>query len=324
MKFVIFRKLIHRFMVMLSDKIVRKANIRKIFYYPKGESMLEKSVCTIKSNLVKGKICLLVICLAAKISFGNATVTFAADADTVETAQESHVIPYPADYNLTSEGASAYQGIGNVKNSPYYTSVDYYNLKSTNTLTILSHYKTYQQTTEITCGPAAVLTVLHYFGDTNWDEQKIAQIMGTKPAVGTETKGMVTFFKQLGWEVQSSLTTEKNGNTFASVKDFKEFVIANLKNNTPVLVENIDWGGHWRVIIGYDTMGTATEADDVLILADSYDTADHLQDGYVVTSVEKFYFMWFDAHMLPKDHQEQQWLVVKPVNGNKTSNENQK
>ena len=25
-----------------------------------------------------------------------------------------------------------------------------------------------------------------------------------------------------------------------------------------------DWGGHWQVIIGYDTMGTETTQDDVL------------------------------------------------------------
>jgi hypothetical protein len=36
-----------------------------------------------------------------------------------------------------------------------------------------------------------------------------------------------------------------------------------------------DWGGHWQVIIGYDTMGTEVEQDDVLIVADPYDTTDH-------------------------------------------------
>ncbi|MBP2632887.1 MAG: hypothetical protein H6Q70_3515 [Firmicutes bacterium] len=304
--------------MILSDKIEGNPKFRKILYNLKGELMLEKLLFIMKSSLIKSRLCLFAIAIITGFSFIPINITFAADTDVM--AQESHVIPYPAGYNLTNEGASAYQGIGNVKNSPYFTSVDYYNLKSTDTLTILPHYKTYQQSTEITCGPAAALTVLYHFGDTNWEEKRIAQIMGTKPAVGTNTKGMVTFFKQLGWEVQSSLTTEKNNNTFTSVKDFKEFVITNLKNNTPVLVENIDWGGHWRVIIGYDTMGTAAEADDVLILADSYDTADHLQDGYVVNPVQKFYYMWFDAHMLPKDHQEQQWLVVKPPAAKHNSN----
>lgn len=248
----------------------------------------------------------LFLCGVVNIAFANST------AD-VETSVESHVIPYPAGYDTTKEGASAYQGVGNVKASPYYTALDYYNLKSTDTLTLLPHYKTYQQTTEITCGPAAALTVLVHFGNNDWQEQEIATIMGTKPEVGTDTKGMVTFFKAIGWEVKSSLTTaNKDGITFTREEEFRDFIVANLKNNTPILVENIDWGGHWRVIIGYDTMGTDTVADDVLILADSYDTADHNQDGYVVNPVQKFYYMWFDAHMLPKGQQTQQWIVAKP------------
>lgn len=245
------------------------------------------------------------------ISLNGFNIVFAAGTDKAEMIGESHTIPYPSGYNITSEGASSYNGVSNVKNSPYYSNLDFYNMKSTETLTILPRYKTYQQTTEVTCGPAAALTVLYYSGNTSWDELKIAKIMGTKQGTGTDTRGMVKFFKAIGWDVKSSLTTaKKDGTTFASVKDFKDFIISNLKNNTPIMVENIDWGGHWRVIIGYDDMGTETVSDDVLILADSYDTADHSQDGYSMSPVEKFYYMWFDAHMLPKDQQTQQWLTA--------------
>jgi hypothetical protein len=261
----------------------------------------------------KKTIYLLLLWVLLGIGSGATNVGFATNAETTGKVEESHVIPYPAGYITNQEGSSSFNGIGNVKNSPYFSFQDYYNLESTNTLTILSKYKTYQQTTEITCGPAAALTVLNHFGDISWDELRIAKIMGTKPGTGTDTKGMVTFFKKIGWDVTSSLTTaNKNGTTFKTAQEFKDFVIGNLKNNTPVLVENIDWGGHWRVIIGYDTMGTDTIADDVLILADSYDTADHFQDGYVVNPVQKFYYMWFDAHMLPKGQQQQQWIVAKP------------
>jgi hypothetical protein len=257
---------------------------------------------------VKKKLYLLCMCVVLGMSFSTVNVAFAE-----AVAEESHVIPYPAGYDTNSEGASSYHGAGNVSRSPFYSAPDFYNLQSTNTLTMLSHYKTYQQTTEITCGPAAALTVLYHFGNTSWDERAIAAIMGTKPGTGTDTEGMVKFFKQIGWDVQSSLTAAgKKENTFATVKEFRDFVIANLQHNTPVLVENIDWGGHWRAIIGYDTMGTDTVADDVLILGDSYDTADHLQDGYAVNPAEKFYYMWFDAHMLPQGQQQQQWLVARP------------
>lgn len=265
------------------------------------------------SGELRKKLFLLIAYIALGVSVSAANIGFAAPAAERAQTEESRTIPFPAGYNITSSGASAYRGAGDVKNSPYYTSPDYYNLKSTATLTILPRYKTYQQTTEVTCGPAAALTVLQHFGNTDWEEYKIASIMETKPEIGTDTSGMVKFFKTIGWEVQSSLTAAgKDGASFKSVHEFKGFIIANLKLNTPVMVENIDWGGHWRVIIGYDDMGTETTADDVIILADSYDTADHLQDGYVATPVEKFYYMWFDAHMLPKDQKKQQWLIAKP------------
>ncbi|WP_199884040.1 C39 family peptidase [Anaerosinus massiliensis] len=262
---------------------------------------------------MKKKLQKIFICLALGMSFCTVNQAFANSLEQINSTEESHVIAYPADYDTRSEGASAYNGLGNIKQSLYFAVQDFYNLQSTDSLTILPHYKTYQQTTEITCGPAAALTVLVHYGNTSWTEKEIAKIMDTKPAVGTDTAGMVKYFKKIGWDVTSSLNSaDENGTSFASVKDFKEFVIANLKNNTPILVENIDWGGHWRVIIGYDTMGTETTADDVLILADPYDTSDHSQDGYNVNSVERFYFMWFDAHMLPEGQQNQQWIIAKP------------
>ena len=51
-----------------------------------------------------------------------------------------------------------------------------------------------------------------------------------------------------------------------------------------------DWGGHWQVLIGYDNMGTETTQDDVLIVADPYDTTDHNQDGYGVYGAERFLY----------------------------------
>ena len=41
------------------------------------------------------------------------------------------------------------------------------------------------------------------------------------------------------------------------------------------------------MLIGYDTMGTETVADDVLIFMDSSDTRDHCHDGYAVENAEE-------------------------------------
>ena len=49
---------------------------------------------------------------------------------------------------------------------------------------------------------------------------------------------------------------------------------------------------HTKTIIGYDDMGTEGTQDDVIILADSYDTTDHYMDGYVVESFERLMYGW--------------------------------
>ena len=118
----------------------------------------------------------------------------------------------------------------------------------------------------------------------------------------------VHYFEKIGWDVHSSIKDK----TPDSYKNFLKFVESNLKNNTPIIVENVDWGGHWRVIIGYDSMGTAYQSDDVLIMADPYDTTDHLQDGYSIVPAERFFYMWFDHQLFPQSEQKRQWLTAKP------------
>lgn len=239
------------------------------------------------------------------------------------------VIPYPAGYSTTS-GAASYLGSVNIKNSPYYTALDFYNKKSSKTLTILPKFKTYQQTTETSCGPASALMVLYHFGNENYEELQLADIMNTNKdmngsnttnpgeadeqgEIGTPTDRMVDFFESIGWNVKSSMTEANgDGKTFEHPEEMRDFIIKQLKNNTPIMVENIDWGGHWRVIIGYDTMGTDIISDDVIIMADPYDTTDQMQDGYSVNSAERFFYMWFDDYMLPVSQKYQQWLLATP------------
>jgi len=78
------------------------------------------------------------------------------------------------------------------------------------------------------------------------------------------------------------------------------------------MVENICLGAHWRVIIGYDTMGTEPTADDVLIFMDSSDVRDHCQDGYSVGNMEEFFDTWRDAGALPQDQRIQQYVAAWP------------
>ena len=225
-------------------------------------------------------------------------------------AEELRVIPYPEGIDTQSEGASSAPANINHDFSIYFdTMTDYFELKSSNNRIILTHYPTYQQTTEYTCGPAAALTMFYYFGVHDYDEMTLAQGMKTQPyPIGTNPKDMLAFFDEIGWKTQSSLTHSR----FETYVEFRDFILENLSAGLPVMVENVEWGGHWRVIIGYDTMGTASTLDDVLILADPYDTCDHKQDGYVVNNGEKFYSMWFDHSMLPKEQTEQPFIIASP------------
>ena len=226
----------------------------------------------------------------------------------VAYGEELRVIPYPEGLDTKSEGASSAPENINHNFSIYFdTLTDYFELKSSNNRVILTHYPTYQQTRENTCGPAAALTVLYYFGVRDYDEMTLAQEMKTQPyPIGTNPKDMLAFFEKIGWKTQSSLTHSR----FEDYIEFKNFILESLTAGVPVMVENVEWGGHWRVIIGYDTMGTENTLDDVLIMADPYDTCDHKQDGYVVNNGEKFYSMWFDHSMLPEEQKEQPFIIA--------------
>ncbi len=195
----------------------------------------------------------------------------------------------------------------NPADSIYYPHIDFYNMTSTGDRIILPHYPTYQQTTEFSCGPAAALTVLKFFNNNDFDEATLTKLMETKPKVGTSLGNMVKFFKSIGWKVQSTFDTPHMDEV-----EFQKFVVKNLAAGNPIIVENVEWGGHWRVIIGYDSLKTAELDDDVLIFAEPYDTTDDAQDGYSFGSFDRFYWMWFDHNILPQDERNQAWLVATP------------
>lgn len=196
----------------------------------------------------------------------------------------------------------------NHADSIYFTHPDFYNMTSTGDRIILPHYPTHQQESDFSCGPACALTVLNYFGNRDFDEATLVKCMETKPHAGTSLSNMIKFFKELGWDIQSSLDVVP-----MEEEDFQKFVAENLSAGKPIIVENIEWGGHWRVIIGCDGMGTEKLCDDVLIFADPFDTSDHNQDGYAVESLERFHSIWFARDLLPEAEHNQPWLIATPA-----------
>ena len=221
-----------------------------------------------------------------------------------------HLNPTPeGTTNTTGCTASQLQGRSDIAQSPYFAAPDIFNFTSNEHLTILSHFKTRQQSTGYTCAPiAAAMVVEHFLGKLPHDEMEMASIMQTNNINGTTIRGLANYFQQLGWQVSSSV----DSNTPKDFSSFKDFVLENLQNNTPIIIENIEWGGHYRVIIGYDTMGTSYLGDDVIILADSFDLADHVQDGYNIENAQKLYYMWFDAQLFSRSEQRNPWLTARP------------
>ena len=199
----------------------------------------------------------------------------------------------PESVDLGEYGAESVDRKGDHRDSPYFSTLDFYNMESTDSLTILPHFKTYQQSSEWSCGVAAALMVLNYYGKLDdYNEKGLAQCRDNGLAEeATTLKSILKIFQDVGgFQVASTydFTGENLGDqiTLQMIRDY-------LKAGTPVIVGWNDWGGHWQVIIGYDTMGSEDyTGDDVIIVADSYDTTDHNQDGYGVYGAERFYYNW--------------------------------
>ena len=213
---------------------------------------------------------------------------------------------------LNNEGADVSERAGDHPDSPYFYSADFYNMKSTKTRLILSHFKTIQQTSWWSCGPASVMMVLNYYGDLgSWNEKNLAALRSDHSAqhIGTCLDQMMDMIKGSS-KLQMVTTYDYQDNLDQiDMAFFREQIL----DGYPVLIGWNDWGGHWEVVIGYDTMGTETESDDVLILADPFDTSDHNQDGYGAISAERFIYNFSFYDFFPEGHtRDKCFIVVKP------------
>ncbi len=208
-------------------------------------------------------------------------------------------------------GADSVERDGDHKDSLYFASADYYNMKSNDTLTILPKFKTYQQTSESSCGVVSALTVLNYFGKLgDYTEESLAKLRNEscdyQTSGATALQQMISIFDHVGgFKVNSTYDyygkADENGSAYFGEDGSAEaaysvitleWIRDQLKAGTPIMICWNDWGGHWQVIIGYDTMGSDSTQHDVIIVADPYDTTDHNQDGYGVYGAERFYYNW--------------------------------
>ena len=223
-------------------------------------------------------------------------------------------IPYTTDLSK-EDGADSVERLGDHQNSPYFAHPDFYNMKNSDTLTILPNFKTQQQTSEWACGVTSAVMVLDYLGLlNNHNEETLATFRpkgltsgkeGTQPS-STSLLQLLAIFENIeGIDTLSILDYKKEGKELA-LSDIPAF----LAQNKPMLIGWNDWGGHWQVIIGYDTMGTETEQDDVIIVADPYDTTDHNQDGYGIYPAERFFYNFTMYNFFNEEDGNDQLFIV--------------
>lgn len=201
-------------------------------------------------------------------------------------------IPHAVDLS-PEDGADSVERLGDHADSPYFAHPDYYHMQSSDTLTILTGFQTMQQTSEWACGVTSTLMVLNWYdrlGD--WNEESLAALRHSLEGTGlagypgtTLRQAMDIFDGVGGFTYTTNLDYED-----PSSEVWMDTIQGWLAEGKPVMVCWNDWGGHWQVIIGYDTMGTETQQDDVFIVADPYDTTDHNQDGYGVYGAERFMY----------------------------------
>ncbi len=223
--------------------------------------------------------------------------------------QDEMKIPYTADLS-PEDGADSVERMGDHPGSPYFNRLDFYNMEDTDTLTILTNFKTQQQTSEWSCGVSSVLMMLEWYGKLgDYNEESLAKFRsnGLTPGATSLRQALEIFEGVGGFDVYSTfdVTTENVYETFTL-----NYIQDTLKQGNPIMVGWNDWGGHWQVIIGYDTMGTETNQDDVLIVADPYDTTDHNQDGYGVYPAERFIYNFTFYDFFPEEELNDMCFIV--------------
>ena len=163
--------------------------------------------------------------------------------------------------------------------------------------------KGFQQTTAYTCGPAAVMSLMHWYKLLDKSEMnaatelRIASEMGTgdmkSPRPGTTTEQMVHWLEQNGFVVASG----EDGSL--------ELLRGYMNKGIPVLVEWIDWGGHWVVATGYHAAyESPAKGPDTIFFADpsSHWANPNNPDGISSFNAWRFRDMWFDIQYLNPGH----------------------
>lgn len=256
---------------------------------------------------------------AASASSSTVSSSVPVDAPAEETAAPSGNFSDEMKMETTldlspADGPDSIERQGDHADSPYFAHPDIYNMTSTDTLTVLSHFKTMQQTSEWSCGVACAEMVLNWYGKLgDWNEETLAELRHSLADTeladypGTTLNQAIDIFEGVGG---FDVVSKNNYQDGIWLNDIQRW----LSEGKPVMICWNDWGGHWQVIIGYDDMGTEAENDDVFLVADPYDTTDHNQDGYGIYPAQRlmYNFSMYGAFPESEGGSDMLFLVASP------------
>ncbi len=235
---------------------------------------------------------------------------------------------YIGDNGMAGPASDLFARTGDHDYSPYYKFFDFYNMEDTDTLKILTNFQTRQQATEWTCGTTSAAMVMNWFGmDEGENDISLATHRQNGDTGATYLTGMEEVFTYMNdtydqdwiWFTNQDLDDPHGEESYigdyclqaGTTEGWYGLIPYLLENDIPMMIGWDEWGGHWQVIVGYDDMGTEATQDDVLILADPYDTTDHNQDGYVIESFERLVYGWYTSYDEDNDHNE--FIVAFPA-----------
>jgi len=279
-----------------------------------------------------------------QLDLGNAVATTEQSSSTVYasgSAVQKHLLlnadgSYGGSYFDLKYGQGApLNGMYDVVDSDYYMVNDFYNMTSTSSRTVYPHFSGYQQTMQDTSAIACLVALQNYLGKdvavanseyalmTKYEQLNNATIYNN----GTTPQGLANLVSSLGYTVEATSYTDPSENRTTNYMACKDWLVALTNQGKYLLVRFQSPNGFgWKMMIGYDTMGTEDYFnDDVMIFAEPNDNYDHYQDGYTIHRAQNFYHWWRQVDIYGNITDEKQCVVIntgEQIAINRVANDN--
>jgi hypothetical protein len=145
---------------------------------------------------------------------------------------------------------------------------------------VLTNVYSYQQTTNYTCGPSAVMTLLQHYGKLSMSqmnretEMRIAKEMNTTES-GTSQMELVAWLRKNGFSVEYGQNVTL------------DMLINNINRGIPTIIAWNDLSEHAMVVVGYNSAGvTPTGSKDVVFAADPASSGSIEANGVTIRGID--------------------------------------